>query len=46
MGVAGIRVERAGDFAPALHQALKMNRPVVIDVVTDVGILAPAAVTG
>jgi acetolactate synthase-1/2/3 large subunit len=45
MGVAGIRVEKACEFAPALHKALGMGRPVVIDVVTDIEVLAPMTVT-
>ena len=45
MGAVGIRVEHArGDFAPALAQALTANRPVIIDVVTDIDALAPTAV--
>jgi len=44
MGALGIRVERPGDIAPALKQALAANRPVVIDVVTDIEVLAPTAV--
>jgi acetolactate synthase I/II/III large subunit len=44
MGALGMRVEKPGDIAPALAQALKANRPVVIDVVTDVEALAPLAV--
>jgi acetolactate synthase-1/2/3 large subunit len=44
MGALGIRVERPGDFAPALERALAANRPVVIDVVTDIEVLAPAPV--
>ena len=45
MGALGIRVERAADFAPALHKALAAKRPAVIDVVTDIDALAPTAVT-
>jgi acetolactate synthase-1/2/3 large subunit len=45
MGALGIRVEQPRDIAPALERALKANRPVVIDVVTDVEVLAPLAVT-
>ncbi len=45
MGAAGIRVENASDFAPALQKALGMGRPVVVDVVTDIEVLAPLAVT-
>ncbi len=44
MGALGIRVEHAGDFAPALKQALAANRPAVIDVATDIDVLAPTAV--
>jgi len=43
MGALGIRVEKPGDIGPALVQALKANRPVVIDVVTDIEALAPLA---
>src|SRR5476649_135424 len=45
MGALGIRVERAGDIAPALQQALAADRPVVIDVATDIDALAPTAVS-
>ena len=45
MGAMGIRVEKPADFAPALAKAIAANRPVVIDVVTDIGALAPQAVT-
>ena len=45
MGAMGIRVEQPGDFAPALGRALAANRPVVIDVVTDIEVLAPTAAT-
>ena len=44
MGALGIRVEKAEDFAPALKRALAANRPVVIDVATDIDALAPTAV--
>jgi acetolactate synthase-1/2/3 large subunit len=44
IGAVGIRVEKPGDFAPALAAALKAERPVVIDVVTDIEALAPLAV--
>jgi acetolactate synthase I/II/III large subunit len=44
MGALGIRVERASAFPAALAQALAANRPVVIDVVTDIDALAPVAV--
>jgi acetolactate synthase I/II/III large subunit len=45
MGAVGIRVEQASAFPAALAQALSANRPVVIDVVTDIEALAPTAVT-
>jgi acetolactate synthase I/II/III large subunit len=45
MGAVGIRVEQASAFPAALAQALSAKRPVVIDVVTDIEALAPAAVS-
>jgi acetolactate synthase-1/2/3 large subunit len=45
MGALGIRVERPADIAPALKRALSADRPVVIDVATDIEALAPTAVT-
>jgi acetolactate synthase I/II/III large subunit len=45
MGAIGIRVEKPADIAPALQRALKADRPVIIDVVTDIEALAPLAVT-
>ena len=45
MGALGIRVEKPADFAGALEQALAANRPVVIDVVTDIDAIAPLAVS-
>ena len=44
MGALGIRVEHPDGIASALHQALAAERPVVIDVVTDIEVLAPTAV--
>jgi acetolactate synthase-1/2/3 large subunit len=44
MGAVGIRVEKPGEFSPALERALAAGRPVLIDVVTDVEALAPTAV--
>src|SRR5262249_10000682 len=44
MGAIGIRVETPGDLAPALRQALAADRPVILDVVTDIEALAPLAV--
>ena len=46
MGAVGLRVEHARELAPALATALAVQgRPVVIDVVTDIEAIAPAAVT-
>lgn len=45
MGALGIRVEKPAEIAPALQKALKADRPVIIDVVTDIEALAPLAVT-
>ncbi len=36
MGCLGLRVEQPGDLRSALRQALEANRPVVVDVVTDI----------
>ncbi len=44
MGAVGIRVEDPKDFAGALQRALKADRPVIIDVVTDIEAIAPFAV--
>ncbi len=44
MGARGVRVERAGEIAGALDEAFNMRGgPVVLDVVTDIRALAPAA---
>ena len=45
IGALGIRVEKPSDFKGALEKALSADRPVVIDVVTDVDAIAPVAVT-
>jgi len=45
MGALGIRVENAAAFPAALKQALAAGRPAVIDVVTDIEVLAPTAIT-
>jgi acetolactate synthase-1/2/3 large subunit len=45
MGAIGIRVEKPGDIGPAIERACKADRPVVIDVVTDIEVLAPPAVS-
>jgi len=44
MGAVGIRVEKPSDLPGALQQAFEANRPVIIDVVTDIDALAPLAV--
>ncbi len=44
IGAIGIRVEQPSQLAPAFDRALSANRPVVIDVVTDIDALAPIAV--
>jgi acetolactate synthase-1/2/3 large subunit len=42
MGCLGLRVERPCDLRNALEQALKADRPVVVDVVTDIEALPQA----
>ncbi len=44
MGAVGIRVEKPSELPGALEQAFAANRPVIIDVVTDIDALAPLAV--
>lgn len=45
MGALGIRVDKPGDLPSALDQALSADRPVVLDVHTDIGVVAPLPVT-
>jgi acetolactate synthase-1/2/3 large subunit len=45
IGALGIRVEKPNELAPALQQALQSGRPALIDVVTDIEAIAPAAVS-
>jgi acetolactate synthase I/II/III large subunit len=45
MGAIGMRVEKPAELAPALQRAYGADRPVVIDVVTDIDALAPLAVS-
>src|SRR3954452_24648930 len=45
IGALGLRVERPKDFSNALHEALQSGRPAIIDVVTDIEAIAPAAVS-
>lgn len=44
IGAIGIRVEKPADLAPAFDRALSADRPVILDVVTDIEALAPVAV--
>jgi acetolactate synthase I/II/III large subunit len=44
MGAVGIRVEQPAELGPAIDKALKADRPVIVDVVTDLEVLAPTAV--
>jgi acetolactate synthase I/II/III large subunit len=44
IGAMGIRVEKPADLAPAFDRALSADRPVILDVVTDIDALAPVAV--
>jgi len=44
IGAIGIRVEKPADLAAAFDRALSADRPVVLDVVTDIDALAPVAV--
>jgi acetolactate synthase-1/2/3 large subunit len=45
IGAVGIRVERARDFSPALEKAIASGKPAIVDVVTDIEAIAPAAVS-
>jgi thiamine pyrophosphate-dependent acetolactate synthase large subunit-like protein len=38
-----MRIEKPGELKDAIHHALGMNRPVVLDVVSDEQALAPTA---
>jgi acetolactate synthase-1/2/3 large subunit len=40
-GCVGIRVEKPGDLHDALRRAIAMNKPVVVDVVSDMYAIAP-----
>src|SRR6266478_5677734 len=46
IGAFGIRVERPRDFPPALEKAIASGKPAIVDVVTDIEAIAPAAVSG
>lgn len=43
IGAVGIRVENAKEIKPAIKKAIELNKPVIIDVVTDINALAPLA---
>ena len=43
IGAVGIRVENAKEIKPAIEKAIELNKPVIIDVVTDINALAPLA---
>jgi acetolactate synthase-1/2/3 large subunit len=43
MGAVGMRVEDPKELPGALQRALKADRPVIIDVVSDIEAIAPAA---
>ena len=43
MGCAGFRVERPGDIKGALEQAFAANKPAVVEVLSDVSLMAPVA---
>jgi acetolactate synthase-1/2/3 large subunit len=45
IGALGIRVEKPAELGPAIQRALKADRPVIVDVVTDIEALAPLAVS-
>ena len=45
LNVAARRVEKPAELGPAIEKALKIDRPVIIDVVTDIDALAPLAVS-
>lgn len=45
IGAVGIRVEKPSDLASAIDRALAADRPVILDVVTDIDALAPLAVS-
>ena len=42
-GCAGIRVEKPEEISAAIQKAMRLNQPVVIDIVTDVNAFAPKA---
>ncbi|MFB9831887.1 thiamine pyrophosphate-binding protein [Actinoallomurus acaciae] len=45
MGALGITVDEPSDLVPAFERAVEAGRPAVIDVRTDIGVVAPVPVT-
>ena len=45
VGAVGIRVEKPSELPGALQQAFEADRPVILDVVSDIEALAPLAWT-
>jgi acetolactate synthase-1/2/3 large subunit len=45
MGALGLTVDEPDDLAPALERAVEADRPVVVDVRTDPGVIAPPPTT-
>ena len=43
MGAVGIRIEKANEIASAFENALQLDKPVVIDIATDIEVVAPKA---
>ena len=43
MGAVGIRIEKADEIASAFQNALQLDKPVVIDIATDIEVVAPKA---
>ena len=43
MGAVGIRIEKANEIASAFQNALQLDKPVVIDIATDIEVVAPKA---
>jgi acetolactate synthase-1/2/3 large subunit len=43
MGCGGIRVEQPGEIKAALEKAFAMNKPCVVEVISDVTLMAPTA---
>ena len=43
MGAIGLRVENPGEIKPAFQRALEEELPVVIDIVSDIEVVAPLA---